>query len=171
MRSIFTLAGLLVVMVVVLLLATRETRRDVDAVRSVTLAGSDDAAPIPFDADAAAALVRRLGELADWPQPPRDELRDAAARAAGWAAGLTPGTSEYHLAVNLRGAADELLAASDSPADPHRARARRFLGQADGEPGRPGGAPPGPIGGIRDKIQDLQQSHQEQFQETEQEQH
>jgi len=169
-RSIFTLAGLLVVMVVVLLLATRETRRDVDAVRSVTLAGSDDAAPIPFDADAAAALVRRLGELADWPQPPRDELRDAAARAAGWAAGLAPGTAEYHLAVNLRGAADELLAASESPSDPHRARARRLISQAESEPGRPG-APPGPIGGIRDKIQDLQQSHQEQLQQTEQEQH
>jgi hypothetical protein len=170
-RSLFTLAGLLVVMVVVLVLATRESRQDLDAVRSVTLGTQSDAEARPFDAEAATALARRLVELAEWPQPPHDELRDAAARAAGWAAGLAPGTSGYHMAVNLRGAADELLAASESLDDPHRAKARRLLGQADAAPGRATGAPPGPIGGIRDRIQDLQQSHQEQLQETEQEHH
>ena len=171
MRSLFTLAGLLVVMVVVLVLATRESRRDLDAVRSVTLATQSDPEARPFDADAATALARRLAELAEWPQPPHDELREAAARAAGWAAGVAPGTAEYHMAVNLRGAADELLAASEPLDDPHRAKARRLLGQAEAAPGRAAGAPPGPIGGIRDRIQDLQQSHQDQLQETEREQH
>ncbi len=170
MRSIFTLAGLLIVMVVVLILATRQTRRDLDAVRSVTLATGGDTAARPFDPAEASRLAQRLRDLAEWPQPPQDELREAAARAAGWAAGLAPGTAEYHLAVNLRGAADELRAASESPADPHRAKARRLLDQAESRPGSPGGGPPGAIGGVRDKLQDLQQSHQEQLQDVEREQ-
>jgi hypothetical protein len=170
-RSIFTLAGLLIVMVVVLILATRETRQDLDAVRSVTFTSQNGAVPQPFDAVAAARLAQRLRDLVEWPQLPQDELREAAARAASWTAGLAPGTPEYHTAVNLRSAADELLAASDSLADPHRARARSHLEQAESTPGHPGGGPPGPIGGIRDKLQDLQQSHQEQLQETESDQH
>jgi hypothetical protein len=170
-RSIFTLAGLLIVMVVVLILATRQTRQDLDAVKSVTFASQNNASAQPFDDAAASRLAGRLRDLADRPQLPVDELREAAARAAAWAAGLAPGTAEYHMAVNLRGAADELLAASESLTDPHRARARRLLEQAQAVPGRPGGGPPGPIGGIRDKLQDLQQSHQEQLQETEREEH
>ena len=170
MRSIFTLAGLLIVMVVVLILATRQTRQDLDAVKSVTFATQNDAGARPFDDLAASRLAQRLRDLAGQPQLPLDELREAAARAAAWAAGLAPSTADYHTAVNLRGAADELLAASESLTDPHRVKARRLLDQAEAVPGSPGGAPPGPIGGIRDKIQDLQQTHQEQFQETEREQ-
>ncbi|MGD1147374.1 MAG: hypothetical protein ABR961_05455 [Thermoanaerobaculaceae bacterium] len=171
MRSIFTLAGLLIVMVVVLVLATHQTRQDLDAVKSVTFATQGDTAARTFDDAAAARLAERLRDLSQRPQLPAEELRDAAQLAAGWAAGLAPGTAEYHLAVNLRGAAIELMAASDSLTDPHRATARRLLEQSQGGPGNPPGAPPGPIGGIRDKLQDLQQTHQEQLQETEKDQH
>ncbi len=166
-RSIFTLVGLLIVMVVALVLATRQTRHDVEAVKSVTFALQGDAAPRPFDAAAASRLTGRLSELAGQPQLPADELREAAAKAAGWAAGQAPGTAAYHTAVNLRGAADELLAASDSLADPHRTTARRLLAAATAAPGAPGGGPPGAIGGLRDKLQEIQQSHQEQLQQTE----
>ena len=170
MRSIFTLAGLLIVMVVLLLLATRQTSRDLDAVKSVTFASQGDTQARTFDDGAAARLVERLRDLSEQPQLPSAELRDAARLSAGWAAGLAPGTAEYHLAVNLRGAAIELMAASDSLADPHRATARRLLEQAQGGAGNPPGAPPGAVGGIRDRLQDLQQSRQEQLQETEKDQ-
>ena len=166
MRSIFTLAGLLIVMVVALVLATRQTHHDVEAVKSVTFALPSDAAPQPFDAAAATRLAGRLEELAGQTQLPAGELREAAAKAAGWAAGQVPGTAAYHTAVNLRGAADELLAASDSLADPHRATARRLLAAAEAAPGTSGGGPPGAIGGLRDKLQEIQQSHQEQLQQA-----
>ncbi len=166
MRSIFTLLGLLIVMVVALVLATRQTHRDVETVKSVTFALPSDATPRPFDAAAATRLAGRLEELAGQEQLPADELREAAATAAGWAAGQTAGTQEYHTAVNLRGAADELLAASDSLADPHRAAARRLLAAAEAAPGTPGGGPPGAIGGLRDKLQEIQQSHREQLQQA-----
>lgn len=171
MRSIFTLAGLLVVMVVVLVLATRQTRRDLDAVRSVSFAVESDAKAQPYDGVAASRLSERLRDLAGQPELPAQELHDAARAAAAWAAGLAPGTAEYHMAVNLRGAALELTAASTSLSDPHRAAARRLLEQAQGSPGTAPGAPPGPIGGIRDKLQDLQQSHAEQMQDVERDQH
>ncbi len=168
MRSIFTLVGLLAVMVVALVLATRQTHHDVEAVKSVTFALGSDAAPTPFDAAAAARLAGRLDELAGQPRLPADELRAAAATAAGWAASQAPGTAGYHTAVNLRGAADELLAASDSLADPHRTTARRLLAAATAAPGAPGGGPPGAIGGLRDKLQEIQQSHREQLQQNDQ---
>ncbi len=171
MRSIFTLAGLLVVMVVVLVLSTRQTRTDLDAVKSVTFAIQGDAKGQPFDAPAAARLSGRLRDLSNQPSLPADELRDAARQAAAWAAGTAPGTAEYHTAVNLRGAALELAAASGSLGDPHRATARRLLEQAEGSPGTAPGAPPGPIGGIRDRLQDIQQSHGEQMQDVERDQH
>ena len=171
MRSIFALAGLLIVMVVVLILATRQTRQDLDAVKSVTFATQAETKARTFDDAAAARLAERLRNLSQQFQLPAEELRDAAQMAAAWAAGLAPGTAEYHLAVNLRGAAIELMAASDSLSDPHRATARRLLEQAQGGTGNPPGAPPGPIGGIRDRLLDLQQSHQQQLQETEKDQH
>ncbi len=168
MRSIFTLVGLLVVMVVALVLATRQTHHDVEAVKSVTFALPSDAAPQPFDAAAATRLAGRLEELAGQAQLPAGGLRDAVATTAGWAAGQAPGTAPYHTAVNLRGAADELLAASDSLADPHRAAARRLLAAARSAPGAVGGGPPGAVGGLRDKLQEIQQSHQEQLQQNDQ---
>ncbi|HVN74795.1 MAG TPA: hypothetical protein VMT19_00660 [Thermoanaerobaculaceae bacterium] len=171
MRSIFTLAGLLIVMVVVLVLATRQTRRDLDAVKSVTFATQSDVRAQSFDVAAADRLAERLRDLSNQPQLPSGELHEAAQLAEGWAAGLAPGTAEYHVAVNLRGAALELMAASESLGDPHRATARRLLEQSQGSPGTAPGAPPGPIGGIRDKIQDLQQSHAQQMQDVEKEQH
>jgi hypothetical protein len=168
-RSTFGLVALLVVMAVVLLLTARQTRRDVETVKSVTLATESDVVPAAFDAAAARKLVARLGALADQEQLPQDDLRAAADQAARWAAALSPGTSEYHLAVNLRAAADELRASSASLSDPHRARARRFLEQAQTGPGGPGGGPPGAVGAIRDQVQNLQQRHQEQIQDVERE--
>ena len=171
MRSTLGLVALLIAMAIALLLAARQTRRDVEAVRSVTFTTQPDVAARAFDVKAADRLAARLRLLADQPQLSLDELREAAAVAASWTAALTPGTFDYHMAVNLRGAADELAAASASLSDPHRTRARQLLDQAQTPPGSPGGGPPGAIGGVRDQLQNLQQHRQEQVQDTDREAH
>jgi len=170
-RSTLGLVALLLTMTIILLLMARQTRHDVEAVRSVTLTTQPGVAAGTFDAKAADRLAARLRLLADQPQLPLDELREAAAQAAAWTAALTPGTFDYHMAVNLRAAADELIAASASLSDPHRARARQFVEQALTPPGSPGGGPPGAIGGVRDQLQNLQQHRQEQVQDTDPEAH
>jgi hypothetical protein len=170
-RSTLGLVALLCAMAIALLLAARQTRRDVEAVRSVTFTTQPEVAARAFDVKAADRLAARLRLLTDQPQLPLDELREAAALAASWTAALAPGTFDYHMAVNLRGAADELAAASASLSDPHRARARQLLDQAQTPPGSPGGGPPGAIGGVRDQLQNLQHHRQEQAQETDREAH
>ena len=169
MRALLSLAALVIALVIVLMLATRQTSRDVDAVRSVSLGTSEGVTPRAFDDREARALAARLRDLLDVAELPGDELRQAAARTASWAAALTPGTPDYHLVVNLRSAADELAAATDSLSDPHRTAARRFLDAAATAPGEPGGGPPGAIGGVRDQLQNLQQSRGEKLQQAEQE--
>ena len=171
MRSTIGLVALLLTAAVILLLTARQTQHDVEAVRSVAFTTQPDVAPAAFDAKAADRLAARLRLLADQPQLPLDELREAAEQAASWTAALTPGTYDYHMAVNLRGAADELIAASASLSDPHRVRARHFVEQALTPPGSPGGGPPGAIGGVRDQLQNLQQHRQEQVQDTDREAH
>ncbi len=167
MRSILGLVVLLVALVIVLILYTRQTRNDMEAVRSVNIGAAENVPARPFDRAEADRMTERLRGLIRQADLPFDELREAAARAAGWAAGLAPGTFEYHMAVNLRGAAGELMAASSSLDDPHRARAGQLLQQAETPPGEPGGGPPGAVGGIKDQLQNLQQSHQEKLTEVE----
>jgi hypothetical protein len=170
-RSVFGLVALLIAMAIALLLAARQTQHDLEAVRSVTFTTQPDATPRAFNAKAADALAERLRLLADQPQLPLPELREAAAQAASWTVALSPGTFDYHMAVNLRAAADELIMATTSLSDPHRARARQFVAAAVAPPGSPAGGPPGAIGGVRDQLQNLQQHRQEQVQETDREAH
>ena len=77
---------------------------------------------------------------------------------------------ERRLRGEYASAADELRTSSTSLSDPHRMRARQFLERASAPPGSPGGGPPGPIGGIRDQLQNLQQRHNEQIQDTDRDQ-
>ena len=167
MRAILGLVAVLIAAVIALVVMTHQTTRDLNAVRSVNLSSTPEVAPAAFDTAAADRLAARLHGLLDQADLPEDELSAAAAQAASWAAGLAPGTFDYHLAVNLRSAADELRASSSSLADPHRTRARLFLERATARPGSPGGGPPGAIGGIRDQLQNLQQRHEEQIQDVE----
>ncbi len=169
MRSTLGLAALLITMAVALLLMTHQTRRDLDAVKSVSFGSQPEGVSAAFDRVAADRLAARLRALLEQQDLPADELRAAAAQAAAWSGGVVPGTAEYHTAVNLRGAADELLVSSASLSDPHRARARMFLDRAQAAPGAPGGGPPGSIGAIRDQLQNLQQRHNEQLQNTDRE--
>ncbi len=167
MRLAFGLVALLVAMAIVLLLSSSHTRHAIDEVRVSAASLREDVAPRPWDARAAGVLLDRLTALLDTPEPPRDELADAAATAAGWVAATTPGSNENHAAVKLRGAADELAQAGVSPDDRHRTIARRNLGEARSALA---GAPPNEldaIRGIRDQLDNLQSSRREQAKELE----
>jgi len=114
-------------------------------------------------------MADRLRALLDRADLPLEELRARRSRQPGW-----PRASAGHLRLPhggepCAGAAGELLAASPSLDDPHRARARQLLQQAETAPGQPGGGPPGAVGGLKDQLQNLQQSHQEKLQEVERE--
>jgi hypothetical protein len=168
MRYAFGLVALLVVMGVVLLLSSSQTKHTIDDVKISAASLREDVAPRAWDARAAGAMLDRLTALLDTPEPPRDELADAAATAAGWAAATTPGSNPNHAAVKLRGAADELAQASPSPDDRHRATARRYLDEAKSALA---GAPPNEldaIRGVRDQLENLQNSRREQAKDAEQ---
>jgi hypothetical protein len=164
-RIAFGLVALLLVMGIVLLLSSQSTKRTLDVVGVGVPALRDDAPPRTWDPEAARALLARLEALLADSSPARDELVRAAATAAGWVAGTPPGSRESHVAVKLRGAADELAQAGSDPADRHRAAARRHLDDAAAT--FAGAAPReiAPIQGIRDQIENLQRSRSEQTRE------
>jgi len=168
MRAGFGLVALLVVMAIVLLLSTRQTRRSLDTTALRVTLSAGDAAPTAWDERAAAALLDRLTRLLDEPRPRREELSGAAATAAGWVAGAPAGSREHHAAVKLRSAADELALAAAAADDPHRAAARRHLDDAAAT--LAGAAPRevAPVRAIRDQIENLQRSRSEQARELQQ---
>jgi len=168
MRYAFGLVALLVVMAVVLLLSSSQTKHTLDTVGLQVALHTEDAAPRSWDADAAAALADRLAALLDVAYPPRDELAAAATTARGWVAGTAPATAEQHVAVKLRSAAEELAQAGPALDDRHRFTARRHIEEARATLA---GAPPRElpaIQGIRDQIESLQSSRQQQLREVEQ---
>ncbi len=168
MRWVLGFVALLLAMLVVLTLSSRTAKRDIDAANRAIPSLQEQAAPVPFDEGAARGMRDRLLSLLDSSPLPEDELRQAAAHAAGWIAATSPGTNPYHAAVALRSAADELLAASADPGDPHRGRARRFLDEASQSLGSaPAPMPGGPTGAIRDQLQNLQDSQRERYREIE----
>ncbi len=165
MRIAFGLVALLLVMGIVLLLSSQSTRRTLDVVSVGVPALRDDAPPRAWDPEAARTLLARLESLLAESAPARDELVRAAATAAGWVAGTPPGSRASHVAVKLRGAADELAQAGPDLGDRHRAAARRHLDDAAAT--LAGAAPReiAPIQGIRDQLDNLQRSRSEQARE------
>ena len=94
----------------------------------------------------------------------RTDLETIAHNAAAWAEGAATGSRELHTAVALRAAADELLAYGSDGREGHLMRARSRLEDARrslaGEPSS-GGA----VVGLRDRLENVQQSEQEQMQQ------
>jgi hypothetical protein len=164
-RIAFGLVALLLVMGIVLLLSSQSTQRTLDVVGVGVPALRDGAPPRAWDAAAARTLLERLEAMLAESAPARDELVRAAATAAGWAAATQPGTRENHVAVKLRGAADEIAQAGPDPSDRHRTAARRLLD--DAATALAGAAPReiAPIQGIRDQLENLQRSRSEQARE------
>jgi hypothetical protein len=165
MRLAFGLVALLVVMGIVLVLSSSHTRQTVESVRVSAASLREDVAPRQWDARAAGAMLDRLTAFVDDLEPAHDELAAAAATAAGWVAATSPGSNDNHAAVKLRSAADELAQASASPDDRHRTTARGHLADARAALA---GAPPNELDavrGIRDQLENLQNSHREQIRE------
>lgn len=168
MRGIFGLVALLIAVAVVLTLAARDTKRSFEAVNSVAPALREGVTAIAFDDAEARQLAARLLELAAVADVPRQELAEAVATCAGWAAAATPGSGPYRAAVKLRGAADALLAAGPREGDPNRRRARQFIDEALAALASPAAQPGGPAGAIRDQLENLQLRHREELQQGEQ---
>jgi hypothetical protein len=165
-RYAFGLVALLVVVGIVLFLSSSHTQHDIEAVRLGAAALHEDVAATSWDDSAADDLLDRLTRLAGDPEPSREDLRAAAATAAGWVAGTSPGSRQNHAAVKLRSAADELAQASSDLGDRHRVTARRCLEDARAALA---GAPPrelDAIQGVRDQIENLQNSRREQAREA-----
>ncbi len=164
MRAVLALVALLVAVAVVLTLASRKTSRTFEAVERVAPALSEDVPPVPFDEEEARRVAAQLDAFASTATLPRDELAEVAARCAGWAAATTPGSGAYRAAVKLRAAAGALLAAGPEPTDPERRRARRLLAEAREALASPAAQPGGPVGAIRDQLENLTTRHREELQ-------
>ncbi len=159
---------ILLALAVVLLLRSHEVVRSEEAVVRVSdqlrEEGIDAEA---FDREAASHAVTTLAAVARGErEAAADELAAIAARAARWAEGAPTPSAELTAAVAIRTAADELRQFALSGGEAHRAAARRQLMRArdalaGGESARGGGS----VQGVRDRLQNLQQSEREHLQE------
>lgn len=160
MRGSLGLISLLIALAVIIFLFSRQASDTERTVRTVSLSAIDNVTPRAYDAEVARGLVDRLRSLLEAPEPPSAELRQAAETAASWAAGARPGSPEHHIAVSLRAAAVELLAAGPSLDDPRRATARRHLSSAANT--SVSNRAPDSASGIRDQLQNIQTSLEQQ---------
>jgi hypothetical protein len=103
------------------------------------------------------------------------DLKTFGATAASWAEAAATPSTELHVAVALRRAAGELRGYALAPQEIRLSRARQLLSAAlssldGGSGGLDGGQGPGlAVGAVRDRIDNLQQSHQERIQEVDEE--
>ncbi len=121
-----------------------------------------------FDRDRAADMVSSLRTLLESPEDiagRTNELRTVAAAASSWAEAAPAPSVELRVAVALRSAAGELRAYSLRPTQGHLSAAEKHLDTADaalaGEP-----VNNNPTDALRDQLENLQRSHQEQVQEV-----
>jgi predicted nucleic acid-binding protein len=117
-----------------------------------------------FDRDLASEMVSSLRALLVSPEDlagRTEELRAVAAEAASWAEAAPAPSVELRVAVALRSAAGELRAYSLRPTDRHLLAAEKHLDTAEaalaGEP-----VHNNPTDALRDQLENLQRSHQEQ---------
>lgn len=164
MRGSLGLVSLLIAVAILVFLFGQHAKKDVQAVRTVTLTSAENVEARDFDADGARAMLARLRSLLDAPALPAEELRRAAGTAASWTAGTRPGTAEHHIATCLRSAAVELLAAGPLAEDAHRVAARRQLDSAAMTAVTD--RPPDAVTSIRDQIQNIQSSTRQRDLET-----
>lgn len=164
MRGSLGLVSLLIAVAIIVFLFSHQAKKDMQAVRTVTLASTENVEAQAFDGDAARALIDRLRSLLEAPTLPADELRQAAGTAASWAAGTRSGTAEHHIATCLRSAAVELMAAGPGAEDTHRVAARRHLDSAAMTTVT--NRPPDAVTGIRDQLQNIQSSSRQRSLET-----
>ena len=170
--------GILIAVGFYLYLGARDATSSLDAVTEVasTLRESDvDASAL--DRRMAGEIISAMEVLEAEPETIADhleELKVFSATAASWAEAAATPSTELHLAVAIRGAAVELRGYALTPSDVRLTRARRLLTAArstlEGVGDGGGGDGPGlAVGAVQDRINNLQQSHQEQVLEVDEE--
>lgn len=130
-----------------------------------------------LDRDLAIQMVDAMDHLLAAPDTIPDHIEDLktfAATAAAWADAAPSPSSELRAAVGLRRAAGELRAQATTPSTAHLMRARRYLDVASDAIRFAGTGPGGPGPGlatdaVRDRLDNLQQSQQERYQELDEE--
>ncbi|MBD3872342.1 MAG: hypothetical protein IFK91_05410, partial [Acidobacteria bacterium] len=159
-----------------LYLGARDATSSFDAVTTVasTLRESDvDARTL--DRRTAREIISAMEVLQADPETISDhlaELKTFAATAASWAEAAATPSAELHVAVAIRRAAGELRGYALAPSDVRLMRTRRLLAAArstlDGVGGDSvSGEGPGlAVDAVRNRIDNLQQSHQERIQEV-----
>lgn len=158
------LLSVLLAAALVLYLQGRSAHEDIHAVNRVSAdlkeAGVEGQA---INHEQARRVLDTLARLAENPQAIADQRRQLSAitdTAARWAAAAPSPSPDLTAAVAIRGAADELLAYGVYGDGAHLGRARQHIEAARralaGE-GRPADA----VQGVRDRLQNLQQSQEE----------
>jgi len=160
--------SILLAAAVVLYLDSRSASSDFTAVNeTATKLRTGRVEARSFDRSAAGRAIAIMEGLLAGPSSiasARDELVAIAREAASWAEAAPSDGAELHVAVSIRAAADELRAYASEPSEFHLQRARSRLESAKralaGEP-----AAQGPVAGIQDRLDNIEQSQREQMQE------
>lgn len=152
----------------VLYLSGRDAGSSLDAVATMADGLREEGASArPFDPAAAASMAAALEALLAAPETIEDhrtDLRVFAETAGSWAAAAPSASRELHVAVLLRSAAGELRAHALDPSAAHLDRARFKLEAARATLAGEAGGDPDPrlaTDGVRDQLENLQQSAQE----------
>jgi hypothetical protein len=174
-------ALLLVLLIAVgylLYLNARDATSSLDAVATVaTDLREEGVTGRDLDRDLARQMINAMDSLLVAPDTIRDhvdDLKTFAATAASWADGAPSPSTNLRVAVALRKTAGELRSHAVAPSTVHLMRARRYLRTAedalDSTATGIGSAGPGlATDGVRDRLENLEQSHQEHYQELDEE--
>jgi hypothetical protein len=130
-----------------------------------------------LDRDLALQMINGMDGLLETPDTIPDHLDDLktfASTAAAWADAAPSPSSELRAAVAIRKAAGELRAQATRPSTMHLMRASRYLDVASdairfGVAGSGGSGPGLATDAVRDRLDNLQQSQQERYQELDEE--
>ena len=169
---------LLMAIGVMLYLGGRDATSSLDAIAVVSTDLREEGVEgRALNRDLALQMIGAMDVLVSSPETIPEHVEDFkifAATAASWADDAPSPSAELRAAVALRRAAGELRAQALSPSTVHLMRARRYLGVANDALtyAGTGGNGPGPglaVDGVRDRLENLQQSQQERYQEIDEE--
>lgn len=176
--GIFVL-GALIAVGFYLYLGARDATTSLDAVATIaTGLREENVTGKDLDRDIARQMISAMEDLLAAPDTisgHTEDLKTFAATAASWADAAATPSAELHAAVALRQAAGALREYSLTPRKIELERTRRLLfaarsSLASGTEGTGGGQGSGlAVGAVRDRIENLQQSHQEKIQEVNEE--
>lgn len=154
----------------VLFLASRDAKSSMEAVALVAdELREEGVVGAEIDHLAAARIIGVLERLVAEPESAAkhlEDLRVITETAAAWADRAPTASADLHMAVSIRAAALDLRSYAHQPSERDLAAAKRRLSQARQALA---GQPPaeGSVGGLQDRLENLQQAHREQIQSLE----